>query len=172
MMPFGLTVLRSRPQSGPPHFGWFMVSHATFLWNLYKVYWAIKHFNFDLKSAGERRLLQLNELEEIRLDAYKSSRIYKERTKWWHEKFINHREFREGDLVLLFNSRLKFFLGKLRSKWSGPFKVIRIYPYGAIEIGTEATCSFKVNGSGLKPYIAGESLEGKGICYLPDVLSA
>jgi len=149
-----------------------MVSHATFLWNLYKVYWAIKHFNFDLKSAGERRLLQLNELEEICLDAYESSRIYKERTKRWHDKFINRREFREGDLVLLFNSRLKLFPSKLRSKWSGPFKVIYVYPYGAIEIGTEATHSFKVNGSRLKPYIASESLEGKGVCYLPYVFSA
>jgi len=116
-------------------------------------------------------LLQLNELQEIRLDAYESSRIYKERTKRWHDKFIKHRELREGDLVLLFNSFLKLFSGKLHSRWSGPFNVIRVYPYGATEIGTEATGSFKVNGSRLKPYIAGESLEGKGVCYLPDVFS-
>jgi len=57
-----------------------------------------------LKSAGEKRLLQLNEFEEIRLDAYESLRIYKEPIKQWHDKFINMREFREGDLVLLFNS--------------------------------------------------------------------
>ena len=81
----------------------------------HKAYWAIKYLNFNLKSAGERRLFQLHELEEIRLDAYENSRIYKERTKRWHVKFINHCEFREGDLVLLFNSCLKLFLGKLRS---------------------------------------------------------
>ena len=74
--------------------------------------------------------------------------------------------------MLLFNSRLKFFPDKLRSRWSGPFQVIRVYPYGVIEIGTEATGSFKVNGSCLKPYIAGESLEGKGICSLLDDPSA
>jgi len=108
----------------------------------HKAYWAIKHFNFDLKSAGEKRLLQLNELEEIRLDACESSKIYKDRTKRWQDKFINRHGFREGDLVLLLNSRLKPFPGKLRSRWSGPFKVIRVYPYGAIEIGTEATGSF------------------------------
>jgi len=86
----------------------------------HKAYWAIKHLNFDLKSVSERRLFQLNELEEIRLDAYESSRIYKERTKQGHDKFINRREFREGDLVSLFKSRLKLFLGKLRSRWSAP----------------------------------------------------
>jgi len=81
----------------------------------HKGYWAIKHFNFDLKSAGEKRMLQLNELEEIRLYAYESSKLYKDRVKRWHDQFINRGEFREGDLVLLFSSRLKLFPGKLRS---------------------------------------------------------
>ena len=81
----------------------------------HKAYWAIKYLNFDLKSVGEKRLLQLNEPQEICLDPYESSRIYKERTKWWHDKFINSCEFQEGDLVLLFNSRLKLFLGKFCS---------------------------------------------------------
>ena len=135
----------------------------------HQAYWAIKHFNFDWKSAEEKRMLQLNELEEIRLNAYDSSQLYKERTKRWHDKFINRREFREGDLVLLFNSRLKLFPGKLRSRWSGPFKVLKVYPYGAIEVGNETTGSFKVNGSRLKHYIASESLEGKATCALPDV---
>ena len=110
----------------------------------HKAYLAIKHLNFDLKSAGERRLLQLNEVEEIHLDAYEISRIYKGRTKWWDDKFINCREFRKDDLVFLFNSRLKLFLGKLHSRWSGPFKVLKVYSYRAIEISTEATSSFKV----------------------------
>ena len=79
-------------------------------------------------------MLQLNELEEIRLDAYESSKIYKEKTKPWHDRFINCREFQEGDLVLLFNSRLKLFPGKLCSRWSGPFKLLKVYPYRAVEI--------------------------------------
>jgi len=121
--------------------------------------------------VGEKRLLQLNEVEEIRLDAYESSRIYKDRTKQWHDKFINRREFQEGDLVLLFNCRLNLFPGKLRYGWSGSFKVIRVYPYGAMEIGTETTSSFKVNGSCLNPYIAGKSPGGKVICPLPEASS-
>ena len=105
------------------------------------------------------------------MDAYDSSQLHKERTKRWHDKFINHREFREGDLVLLFNSRLKLFPGKLRSRWSGPFKVLKVYPYGAVEVGTEITGSFKVNGARLKHYIARESLEGKVTVALPDISS-
>ena len=138
----------------------------------HKAYWAIKHFNFDLKSAGEKRLLHLKELEEIRFNAYESLKLYKEQVKRWHDRFINRRQFQEGNLVLLFNSRLKLFLGKLRSRWSGPFIVLKVYPYGAIEIGTDTTGSFKVNRSKLKHYIAGEPIEGKVSCDLPTVPSA
>jgi hypothetical protein len=54
---------------------------------------------------------------------------YKERTKRWHDKRIKHKEFKPGDKVLLFNSRVKLFgLGKLQSKWEGPFKVIEASP--------------------------------------------
>ncbi|XP_074293573.1 uncharacterized protein LOC141620659 [Silene latifolia] len=120
----------------------------------YKAYWAIRLLNFDLKSAGEKRLLDLNELEEFRLEAYESSRIYKEKTKKFHDKKILRRKFEVGDLVLLFNSRFKLFAGKLKSKWSGPFTVVRVFPHGAIEI-SDGDQAFKVNGQRLKHYIAG-----------------
>ena len=100
----------------------------------HKAFWAIKNLNFDAQTAGEKRVLELHELEELRLDAYESTRIYKERTKRLHNKRILHREFREGDMVLLFNSRIKLFPGKLKSRWIGPFKVLRVFPYGAVEI--------------------------------------
>jgi len=80
-------------------------------------------------------LFQLNELKEIHLDAYESFRIYKERTRQWHDKFINCHEFWHVDVVLLFNPLLKLFPGKLRSQWSSPFKVLKVYPYEAIEGG-------------------------------------
>lgn len=80
----------------------------------HKAFWAIKHLNYDLESAGEKRLLQLNELDEIRHDAYESAKLYKECTKRWHDQHILRREFREGDLVLLYNSWLKLFLEKIR----------------------------------------------------------
>ncbi|XP_074305325.1 uncharacterized protein LOC141640420 [Silene latifolia] len=120
----------------------------------HKAHWAIRLLNFDLKSAGEKRLLDLNELEEFRLEAYESSRLYKEKTKRFHDKAIIRREFKEGDFVLLFNSRYKLFSGKLKSKWSGPFTVVRAFPYGSVEV-SDGDQTFKVNGQRLKHYIAG-----------------
>ncbi|XP_058755634.1 uncharacterized protein LOC131628843 [Vicia villosa] len=100
----------------------------------------------------EALLLDINELEEIRLDAYENARIYKERTKKWHDKRISRKEFNEGDVVLLFNSRLKLFPGKLRSRRSGPFEVTKVYPSGAVEIKGKSSDSFVVNGQQLKHY--------------------
>ena len=71
--------------------------------------WAIKKLNFDFKGVKEERLPQLNELEELRNEAYDNARIYKDKTKKWHDQRILRREFKAGDQVLLFNSRLSFF---------------------------------------------------------------
>ncbi|XP_021850487.1 uncharacterized protein [Spinacia oleracea] len=100
----------------------------------YKAFWAIKQLNIDAKLAGEKWLLQLNELDEFRLQAYDSARIYKEKTKRWHDSHILQREFAVGDKVLLFNSRLKLFPGKLKSRWSGPFIVTMVSKFGSVEV--------------------------------------
>ncbi|XP_010419011.1 PREDICTED: uncharacterized protein LOC104704662 [Camelina sativa] len=121
--------------------------------------WAVKLLNFDIKNAHEKRLVQLNELEEIRLDAYESSKIYKERTKAFHDKRILPRVFKEGDLVLLFNSRLRLFPGKLKSRWSGPFKIKEVRPYGAFVLLNKSGKEFVVNGQRLKPYFANDFIE-------------
>ncbi|XP_015939929.1 uncharacterized protein LOC107465468 [Arachis duranensis] len=91
----------------------------------HKAYSAIKFLNFDAQAAGIKRMLQLNELNEFRYSAYENAKLYKKRTKLWHDKNIAIRVFEPGQKVLLFNSRLKLFLGKLKSWWSGPFVVIR-----------------------------------------------
>nr|GFA01131.1 reverse transcriptase domain-containing protein [Tanacetum cinerariifolium] len=75
----------------------------------HKAYWALKHANFDLKTAGDHRKLQLNELSELRDQAYENSLIYKERTKKLHDDKIKNRIFNVSDQVLLFNSRLNIF---------------------------------------------------------------
>ena len=77
----------------------------------------------DSKMASEKRMLQLSELEEFHNEAYKNAKIYKEKTKAWHDKHIARKEFEPGQWVLLFNSRLKLFPGKLKSRWSRPFTV-------------------------------------------------
>ncbi|CAL9018983.1 unnamed protein product, partial [Prunus brigantina] len=82
----------------------------------HRAYWAIKAFNFDMKAAGEKRRLQLNELEELRHEAYENAKLYKEKTKQYHDKKILRKTFEKGQKVLLFNSRLKLFPGKLRSR--------------------------------------------------------
>ncbi|GJV76854.1 hypothetical protein Tco_1508438 [Tanacetum coccineum] len=90
----------------------------------HKAYWAIKYCNMDLTKAGANRFLQINELDEMRLDAYESSISYKERTKRWHDKRIKTpTNYEKGDKVLLFNSHLRLFPGKLKSRWYGPFSV-------------------------------------------------
>ncbi|GKD43652.1 reverse transcriptase domain-containing protein [Tanacetum coccineum] len=100
----------------------------------HKAYWALKHANFDLKTAGDHRKLQLNELSELRDQAYENSLIYKEKTKKLHDSKIKNRIFNVGDQVLLFNSRLKIFSGKLKSRWSGPFTITEVYPYSTQHI--------------------------------------
>ncbi len=118
----------------------------------HKAYWAIKALNFEMDKAGEKRVLQLHELDELRQGAYENAKMYKERTKAWHDKHILRREFKVGDLVLLFNSRFRLFPGKLKSKWSGPFQVQQVFPHGALEIWSERTGAFKVNGQRVKLY--------------------
>ncbi|GKB21856.1 reverse transcriptase domain-containing protein [Tanacetum coccineum] len=101
----------------------------------HKAHWALKQCNIDLTLASESRLMQLNELAELRDGAYENTRIYKERTKKWHDSRLRcDKDFKVGDQVLLYNSRLKMYPGKLKLKWSGPNIVKTVYPHGAIEM--------------------------------------
>ncbi|GJS16941.1 reverse transcriptase domain-containing protein [Tanacetum coccineum] len=85
----------------------------------HKAYWALKHCNFDLKTTGDHQKVQMNELNELRDQAYENSLICKEKTKKIHDSKIKNRVFNVGDRVLLFNSRLKIFSGKLKTRWTG-----------------------------------------------------
>ncbi|CAN6725422.1 unnamed protein product [Malus baccata var. baccata] len=119
----------------------------------HRAHWAVKTFNMDLAAAGLHRKLQLCELDEIRNEAYENARIYKEKTKVFHDKMICAKTFSIGQKVLLFNSRLRLFPGKLCSKWVGPFIVTNVFPHGAVQIKSLRTQQeFKVNGHRLKPY--------------------
>ena len=75
----------------------------------HKAYWAIKILNFNLTKAGQQRILQMNELDEMRLESYESSRIYKEKVKLFHDKNIVRKTFEPQQKVLLYNSRLHIF---------------------------------------------------------------
>nr|GFA73360.1 reverse transcriptase domain-containing protein [Tanacetum cinerariifolium] len=121
----------------------------------HRAYWALKHVNFDLKTTGDHRKVQLNDLSELRDQAYENSMIYKERLKKLHDSKIKNRIFNVGDQVLLFNSRLKIFSGKLKTRWSGPFTITRVFPYGTIELSQPDGPNFKVNGHRVKHYFGG-----------------
>ncbi|GJQ94883.1 reverse transcriptase domain-containing protein [Tanacetum coccineum] len=95
----------------------------------HKAYWALKHANFDLKTAGTKKL---------------------------HDSKIKNRIFNVGDRVLLFNSRLKIFSGKLKTRWSGPFTITKVFPYGTIELSQPDGPNFKVNGHRVKHYFGGD----------------
>ncbi|CAN6544084.1 unnamed protein product [Malus baccata var. baccata] len=98
----------------------------------HKAYWAVKTFNMDIDAAGVHRKLQLNELEEIRHEEYENARIYKDKTKAYHDKMLRTKTFSKGQKVLLFDSRLRLFPVQVQSMKTGH--------------------EFKVNGHHLKPY--------------------
>ncbi|GJS74609.1 reverse transcriptase domain-containing protein [Tanacetum coccineum] len=122
----------------------------------HKAYWALKHCNFDLKTAGDHRKVQMNELNELQDQAYENSLIYKEKTKKIHDSMIKNRVFNVGDRVLLFICRLNIFSGKLKTRWTGPFTVAQVFPYGAVELSQTDGPNFKVNGHRLKHYFGGD----------------
>ncbi|CAN6586227.1 unnamed protein product [Malus baccata var. baccata] len=119
----------------------------------HKAHWAVRKFNMNVDEAGLHRKLQLNELEEIRNEAYENARLYKEKTNAFNDKMIRTKSFAIGQKVLLFNSRLRLFPGKLRSRWIGPFVITDGFPHGAVQVRSYKTGQeFKVNGHRLKPY--------------------
>nr|XP_016508105.1 PREDICTED: uncharacterized protein LOC107825721 [Nicotiana tabacum] len=106
-----------------------------------------KGLNLDIEEAGTSRVIELHQLDEFRYTSFKSARLYKERMKMMHDKNIIERNFKPGDMVLLYNSRFRLFPGKLKSRWSGPFCVVETHPTGAVEITSEdGSRKFKVNG--------------------------
>ncbi|CAN6697661.1 unnamed protein product [Malus baccata var. baccata] len=98
----------------------------------HKAHWAVKTFKMDINTVGVHRKLQLNELEEIRHEAYENARIYKDKTKAYHDKMLCTKTFSKGQKVLLFDSRLRLFPVQVQSM--------------------KTSHEFKVNGHRLKPY--------------------
>ena len=132
----------------------------------HRAYWATRQLNMDSALAGEKRLLQLSELDEFRNEAYENARIYKEKTKVWHDKHITRKEFTVGQQVLMFNSRLKLFRGKLKSRWSGPFTVTKVFSHGGAEVTHPEKGTFTVTTQCLKPYFGGKFQANKHIIPL------
>ena len=119
----------------------------------HKATWALQKVNLRLTEAGLHRKMQLCELEELRRESYENAKIYKSKVKAYHDKNIQRKTFLVGQKVLLYNSRLQLFPGKLRSRWDGPYIVTQVSPNGSIEIrDPKDNQTFKVNGQRLKLY--------------------
>ena len=97
----------------------------------------------------------MNELEELRNEAYDNARIFKDKTKKWRNQKILRREYKSGKQVQLYNSKLKLFPGKLKSKLSGPYTVVASTSFRAVTLKTDSGSEFKVNGQRLKHYLGG-----------------
>jgi hypothetical protein len=117
----------------------------------HKAFWAIKKKNMDLKAARTKRKNQIAEIEEWWEKAYHNAKLYKERTKRWHNKRIKIKQFTPGDKVLLFNSRISLFgHGKLTSMWEGPYLVLHAMDHGTVTLQCDDGNTFKANGQHLK----------------------
>ncbi|XP_042016246.1 uncharacterized protein LOC121764259 [Salvia splendens] len=112
-----------------------------------KDYWAVREMNMKPQACEEERKLQLEELEELRLESYDAAMWYKEKTKLWHDKNLRVKELQVGPKVLLFQSRLK-------SKWTGPYTIVSLRANGAVEIQgcTPNSIDFLVNGNRVKQF--------------------
>ena len=107
----------------------------------------------DLIRAGAKRCLDLNEMEELRNDAYINSKVAKQRMKKWHDQLISNKELRKGQRVLFYDSRLHIFPGKLKSRWIGPFIIHQVHLNGVVELlNSNGIDTFRVNGHRLKSF--------------------
>ncbi|GJW45252.1 reverse transcriptase domain-containing protein [Tanacetum coccineum] len=115
----------------------------------------------EVSNRGLKRILErtVNGEDTICfvIHACENSMIYKEKTKKLHDSKSKNRIFNIGDQVLLFNSRLKMFSGKLKSRWSGPFTITEVFPYGTAKLSHPDGSNFKVNCHRLKHYFGGDT---------------
>ncbi|KAJ9545268.1 hypothetical protein OSB04_024975 [Centaurea solstitialis] len=97
-----------------------------------------KKVHLDDIASGRERLISLHELEELRSLAYKNLKIYKEQRKKWHDAHLKEvKVFKAGDKVLMYQTRFKFSPGKLKSRWIGPYSILKAYPSGYVDLMTE-----------------------------------
>ena len=108
----------------------------------------------NLDEAQKQRILQINELDELRQDALQRTMLIQNQRKTWHDKFIKKNQFNTGDWALLFDLRLKNFKGRLTTRWMGPYEVVTAFDNGSVKIKTidGSKISFVVNGHRLRLY--------------------
>ena len=133
----------------------------------YRAWWAMKKLNLDTCIVGLKMLLDINELEELRNDAYFNSKIVKDKLKKWHDQLVARKNFKQGGRVFLYDSKLHLFPGKLKSRCIGSFTILEVYPNGSADLlNYKDNMVSKVNGQILKPYAAQHSTDNEEIPLL------
>ena len=112
-------------------------------------------------------LMMYHEFEAYQNESYECLRNAREKHKFYHDKLILRREFKQGEKALLYDSKLHIFQGKLRSRWNGPYVVKEVYPYGTMTIQNSRTGNeFKVNGQHLKHFIERFGTQEENLYFL------
>ncbi|XP_076886573.1 uncharacterized protein LOC143536476 [Bidens hawaiensis] len=134
---------------------------------------AVRNINLDYECEGKQRKLNICEVEELRDEAYEYASVYKDKMKRFHDAKLRRKTFEEGQRVWLYNSRLKLFPGKLKSKWTAPYQVKRVGKYGEVEIEDfDDHLRQVVNSHRLKPYLEdadlNKEIHDSDVCFLAD----
>jgi hypothetical protein len=125
----------------------------------HNAYWAINEMNLYVDATRIKSRIQISELEEMTLKAYESATFYRERMKRWYHKRLQPKEFKEGDKVLVFNSKMKIFgKGKWKSKWDGPYVVQSFSVSGAVTIMDIKGDQYVVNGQRFKVFLEPDAM--------------
>ena len=119
-----------------------------------KTFFMDSQLGLDLGEAQKQRILQINELDEMRQDALQRTMLVQSQCKKWHDKFIKQKKFQTRDWALLFDSRYKTFRGKLTMRWLGLYEIVIAFDNGSVRIKTidESEISFVVKGHKLRIY--------------------
>ena len=94
----------------------------------------VSQLGMDLDEAQKHRVLQINELDEIRQDALQRTMLIHNQQKTWHDKFIKKNKFNTGDWELIFDSWFKNLKGKLTTRWMGPYEVVTTFANGSVKV--------------------------------------
>ena len=133
----------------------------------YKARWTIRNLKMDMNRVGLKRMLEIDELEELRNDAYFNFKIAKDKHKKWHDQLITRKTSNQGDQVLLYDYKLHLFPSKLKSRWTGPFIIHQAYPNGSVDLlNPKDKRVFKINGQRVKAFAVRHSTKEEEISLL------
>lgn len=104
-----------------------------------------ERLNLECSDVPKLRLKKYNKMDEFRICSYKSSTLYEEKMKLYHKPKIKKRDLIASDMILLFDSRIKLFQGKLKSRWKDTYRVVTVFAFDAIVLENKKGMGIKIN---------------------------